>query len=171
MSYLAKKRRSFTLRCFIGCQKFVLLSLIFSLLVLLTGLGLNLYYDELDEEGRESLLAMAAQAKSVEAREFIEDEFDNVPWKFRLDLLFESTTNNDTPPWITGLWVTERLSGTNAIAGLQAEGRVFYANQEFTDSFFNLTSSRFDPGPEPEPVNLPPDNPPAIETTPPETNP
>ncbi|MCZ6672152.1 MAG: hypothetical protein O7C75_04355, partial [Verrucomicrobia bacterium] len=122
--------------------------------------------DEPDEEGRESLLSLVAQSKSIKAREFIEDSFDNVPWKFRMDLLFESSKNTETPPWTTQLWITERLSGTNAIAGIQSEGRVFYTTQEFTDSFFKLTFSRFDPGAEPEPENVPLHTAPVLEPEP-----
>ena len=119
--------------------------------------------DELNEEGTESLLAIVAQSKSVEAGEFIEEAFGNVPWKFRLDLLFESETNKETPVWTTEIWVTERISGTKVIAGLQEKDRVFYANQPFTDAFFDLSFSRFDPGPEPEPVDEPGSNPSAID--------
>jgi hypothetical protein len=111
--------------------------------------------DEPDEEGRESLLSLVKQSTSIEAREFIEDEFDNVPWKYRLDMLFESSENSETPAWKTQLWVTERLTGTNTIAGIQSEGRVFYTTQRFTDAFYKLTFSRFDPGPEPEPEASP----------------
>jgi hypothetical protein len=109
--------------------------------------------DEKDEEGRESLRYLVGQSKSIEAREFIEDEFEKVPWKYRLDLLFESKDNPSTPAWTTQVWVTERLSGTNMIAGIKVDGRVFYTTQQFADSFFKLTFSRFDPGPEPEPVD------------------
>lgn len=122
--------------------------------------------NEPDEEGRESLLSIVRQANSIEAREFIEESFDNVPWKYRLDLQFESKQNQGTPTWTTRLWVTERLSGTNTIAGMKEEGRVFYTTQEFTDAFYKLTFSRFDPGPEPEPETVPADTPPAIETEP-----
>jgi hypothetical protein len=111
--------------------------------------------DEPDEEGRESLLSMVALSRSIEAREFIEEDFDKVPWKYRLVMHFESTESTETPAWTTQLWVTERLSGTNAIAGIASEGRVFYTTQKFTDAFFRLTFSRFDPGPEPEPENPP----------------
>ena len=52
MSYHAKKRRSFRRRCFIGCQKLILLTLIFTLSVLLCGLGLTLSYDELPVPNR-----------------------------------------------------------------------------------------------------------------------
>lgn len=107
--------------------------------------------DELDEEGRESLLHIVNHAKTIEAREFIEDDFENIPWKYRMDLLFESSANDPAPAWTTRLWLTERLSGTNTIAGLEDGNRVFYATQPFTDAFFNLTFSRYDPGPEPEP--------------------
>lgn len=124
--------------------------------------------DEPDQEGRESLLSIVSQSKSIEAREFIQEAFDNVPWKYRLDLLFESTTSPESPVWTTQLWVSERLSGTNAMAGIRSEDRVFYATQEFTDAFFKLTFSRFDPGPEPEPEpeNTVPEDQPSIQTTP-----
>ena len=108
--------------------------------------------DELDEEGKESLLSLVEQSLQIEAREFIEDDFDNVPWKFRLDLLFESSDNPETPAWVTPLWVTERLTGTNAIAGMENGGHVFYTTQKFIDAFFKLSFTRFDPGPEPEPT-------------------
>jgi len=116
--------------------------------------------DEPDEEGKESLLSLVEQASSIEVREFIDDDFDNVPWRYRLDLLFESTNHAQNPAWTTRLWVTERLSGTNAIAGVEQDNKVFYAAQEFTDAFFKLTFPRFDPGPEPEPENPPPYLPP-----------
>lgn len=107
--------------------------------------------DELDEEGKESLLSLVEQSKQIEAREFIEDDFENVPWEYKLELLFESETNTEAPAWTTPLWVSERLTGTNAIAGMEAGGHVFYATQPFIDAFFKLTFSRFDPGPEAEP--------------------
>ena len=106
----------------------------------------------MDDEGRESLLSLVEQSKSIEAREFIQDDFENVPWKYRLDMLFESTDNQSQSPWTTQLWVTERLTGTNAIAGIKSEGGVFYTTQAFTDAFFKLTFTRFDPGPEAEPA-------------------
>lgn len=111
--------------------------------------------DELDDEGRESLLSLVEQSRSIEAREFIQEDFDNVPWKFRMDMLFESVNNKSQTPWTTQLWVTERLTGTNAIAGMKSEGGVFYTTQAFTDAFFKITFTRFDPGPEAEPV-IPP---------------
>ena len=111
--------------------------------------------DELDDEGRESLLSLVKQSSSIEAREFIQEDFDNVPWKFRMDMLFESTDNKSQTPWTTQLWVTERLTGTNAIAGIKSEGGVFYTTQAFTDAFFKITFTRFDPGPEAEPA-IPP---------------
>ncbi len=118
--------------------------------------------DELDDEGRESLLSLVEQSKSIEAREFIQDDFENVPWKYRLDMLFESTDNQSQSPWTTQLWVTERLTGTNAIAGIKSEGGVFYTTQAFTDAFFKLTFTRFDPGPEAEPATeAPQSTPPA----------
>lgn len=108
--------------------------------------------DELDDEGRESLLSLVEQSRSIEAREFIQEDFENVPWKFRMDMLFESIDNKSQPPWTTQLWVTERLTGTNAIAGIKSEGGVFYTTQAFTDAFFKITFTRFDPGPEAEPA-------------------
>ena len=110
--------------------------------------------DELDEEGAESLMALVEQSAQIEAREFIQDAFENVPWKFRLDFLFEAE-NPETPAWTTPLFLTERLTGTNAIAGIESGGHVFYATQRFIDAFYKLTFSRFDPGPEPEPENPP----------------
>ncbi|MDA0348000.1 MAG: hypothetical protein O3C43_13345 [Verrucomicrobia bacterium] len=47
MSYLAKKNRSFTRRCFIKFQNVIMFCLTFTLLLLLTGLGLSIYYDEI----------------------------------------------------------------------------------------------------------------------------
>ncbi|MCZ6672151.1 MAG: hypothetical protein O7C75_04350 [Verrucomicrobia bacterium] len=47
MSYLVKKKRSFMTRCLIKCQNLVMFVLIFSLMLLLAGLGLSIYYDEL----------------------------------------------------------------------------------------------------------------------------
>jgi hypothetical protein len=47
MSYLAKKNRSFMRRCFIKCQNMVMFILAFTLLLLLIGLGLSIYYDEI----------------------------------------------------------------------------------------------------------------------------
>lgn len=47
MSYLAKKQRSFLMRCYLHCQNLVMISLIFSLMLLLTALGLSIYYEEL----------------------------------------------------------------------------------------------------------------------------
>ena len=111
--------------------------------------------DELDEESKESLLSLVEQSSQIEAREFIQDEFGNVPWKYRLDLLYESSENTETPAWTTQLWVSERLTGTNAIAGIEAGGHVFYMTQRFIDAFFKLTFKRFDPGPEPEPTTPP----------------
>ncbi|MCB1120044.1 MAG: DUF4340 domain-containing protein [Verrucomicrobiae bacterium] len=111
--------------------------------------------NETDDEGRESLQYIVKQSKAIEAREFIEESFDNIPWKYRMDLLFESTENSSTSPWTTQLWLTERLTGTNTIVGFTDERRVFYAKQQFTDAFYKLTFSRYDPGPEPEPENPP----------------
>lgn len=108
--------------------------------------------DELDDEGRESLLSLVEQSRSIEAREFIQEDFENVPWKFRMDMLFESIDKKSQPPWTVQLWVTERLTGTNAIAGIKSEGGVFYTTQAFTDAFFKITFTRFDPGPEAEPA-------------------
>jgi len=124
--------------------------------------------DQPDEEGRESLLSLVSRSKSIEARDFIEDDFDKVPWKYRLDMQFESSDNSDTSPWTTQLWVTERLTGTNTIGGIKSEGGVFYTTQAFTDAFFKLTFARFDPGPEPEPApgSLPAYLPPSIEPEP-----
>lgn len=124
--------------------------------------------DQPDEEGRESLLSLVSRSKSIEARDFIEDGFDKVPWKYRLDMQFESSDNSDTSPWTTQLWVTERLTGTNTIGGIKSEGGVFYTTQAFTDAFFKLTFARFDPGPEPEPApgSLPAYLPPSIEPEP-----
>jgi hypothetical protein len=121
--------------------------------------------DQLDEEGRESLLSLVNQSKSIEAREFIEEDFGKVPWKYRFDMQFESSDNPDTPAWTTPLWVTDRLTGTNTIAGIKSQDGVFYTTQAFTDAFFKITFSRFDPGPEPEPEpgSLPPHAPPTVE--------
>ncbi|MDA0347999.1 MAG: DUF4340 domain-containing protein [Verrucomicrobia bacterium] len=121
-----------------------------------------------DEEGRESLLSLVSQSKSIEAREFIEEDFDKVPWKYRLDMHFKSSENSNTSSWTTPLWVTERLTGTNTIGGIKSEGGVFYTTQAFADAFFKLTFARFDPGPETEPApeSLPPDVPPSVEPEP-----
>jgi hypothetical protein len=127
--------------------------------------------DELDDEGKESLLSLVEQSNQIEAREFIEEEFGNVPWKFRLDLLFESSDNTETPAWTTPLWVTERLTGTNAIAGMEAGGHVFYTTQKFIDAFFKLSFTRFDPGPEPEPTAPPETTPQQDEVSPVEPSP
>ena len=47
MSYLTKKNRSILTRCFFACQKLVTLLLVFTLLVMLMGLGISIYYDEI----------------------------------------------------------------------------------------------------------------------------
>lgn len=52
MSYLAKKKRSLAVRCFLRCQEAAMYVLIFMLLVLLFGLGLSIYYGEIPDPER-----------------------------------------------------------------------------------------------------------------------
>ncbi len=117
---------------------------------------------EADSAGREDLLSLVDQAQKIEAKSFIEESFDDISWKYRLDLLFEAGENPQENFWTTSLWVSERLSGTRAIAGYRKQQQVFYASQLFIDAFFGLTYPRIDPGPEPEttPVERPAEPPP-----------
>ena len=110
---------------------------------------------EAESSTREDLLSLVDQAKRIEAKSYIEDAFDTIEWKYRLNLLFERGENAEALPWTTRLWVSERLSGTRAIVGFRPPERVFYATQRFLDAFFGLTFSRFDPGAEAEPPPAP----------------
>lgn len=111
--------------------------------------------NEVESSAREDLLALVDQAKEVRAKSYIDEAFDTIEWKYRLDLLFERGEKEEVDSWITSLWVSERLSGTRAIVGFPQQERVFYAPQRFIDAFFGLTFSRFDPGPELDPATTP----------------
>lgn len=102
---------------------------------------------------REDLLSLVDQAKMIEAKSHIDEAFDSIEWKYRLDFQFERGGEAEVDSWTTSLWVSERLSGTRAIVGFRPQGRVFYAPQSFIDAFFGLAFSRLDPGPEPEPAS------------------
>lgn len=84
MSYLVKKRRSFALRCYLVCQNLVMITLIFSLMLLLAVLGLSIYYDELPLPAR-ILTVINDRARE----EGLDLEFDKITLDFRGNLLFK----------------------------------------------------------------------------------
>lgn len=85
MSYLAKKKRSFLVRCYLHCQNLVMFVLIFSLMLLLTALGVSIYYDELPVP--EKLLKMV---QSEFKEQGLELEFENIALDFRGNLLVDN---------------------------------------------------------------------------------
>ena len=78
MSYLAKKNRSFLMRCYLHCQNLVMISLIFSLMFLLSALGLSIYYEELPVPER-----LIRQVEMEFKKQGLELEFDNIALDFR----------------------------------------------------------------------------------------
>ncbi|MBC9866306.1 MAG: DUF4340 domain-containing protein [Opitutae bacterium] len=105
-----------------------------------------------ESAAREDLLSLVDQARMIEAKSYIDEAFDSIEWKYRLDFQFERRGEAEVDSWTTSLWVSERFSGTRTIVGFRPQERVFYAPQRFIDAFFGLTISRADPGPEPEPA-------------------
>ena len=85
MSYLAKKNRSFLMRCYLRCQNLVMLGLILSLMLLLAGLGLSIYYDELPVPDR----VLKVINKRLEA-EGIRLDYETTAFDFRGNLLVKS---------------------------------------------------------------------------------
>ncbi|MCB1120043.1 MAG: hypothetical protein KJT03_00720 [Verrucomicrobiae bacterium] len=85
MSYLVKKRRSFVLKCYLACQNLVMITLIFSLMLLLAALGLSIYYDEFPVPER--LLTLVNERTQEEGLDL---QFEKITLDFRGNLLFKN---------------------------------------------------------------------------------
>ena len=87
MSYLAKKNRSFRKRCFIKCQNMIMFCLTFTLLLLLTGLGLSIYYDGIPVPER---LLKIVTAKIKE--QGLTLKYEKITLDFRGDLIIKKAS-------------------------------------------------------------------------------
>lgn len=85
MSYLAKKKRSLAVRCFLRCQEAAMYVLIFMLLVLLFGLGLSIYYGEIPDPER---LLKVLNSKLEE--EGLKIHYDAISIDFTGDILIKN---------------------------------------------------------------------------------
>jgi hypothetical protein len=98
MSYLAKKKRSFLMRCYLPCQNFVMLGLILSLMLLLAGLGLSIYYDELPVPDR----VIQIIEKRLE-NEGIKLDYEMIGFDFRGNLIVKNARLSFTKEAATAL--------------------------------------------------------------------
>ena len=116
MSYLAKKQRSFLMRCYLHCQNLVMISLIFSLMLLLTALGLSIYYEELPVPDK-----LVRKLQSEFEKQGLDLDFENIALDFRgkfsLKVLASPLPILRALPWTLGhcIWIstTLRLSSEN----------------------------------------------------------
>ncbi len=128
------------------------------------------------EARRKALVALIAQSRTLQAREFIADTFNpdhaesgntTLPWKYRLDVTLALTTGNGSAQTTTStLFLTDRIGGTTQLAGNAEFGVTFAVTQEMLDALFALTyAEKHDPGPPVEPLKPEPPQPKPVPAT------
>jgi hypothetical protein len=104
-----------------------------------------------------AIASVAAQLRSLRAREFILDQFaDKVteageerPWHYRLEATVTLVGGAGEQTSVTTLFLTGRLGGDRQLAGSKEYNAVFAIEQPLLDALWTLTEGPRDPGPPP----------------------